>query len=420
MSSAIRKESGSQHTATQTTELQGCRLAVIWMDWYAYHVARFLGLESAPSLSGRVAGIEMVGGVGFHAGLKFREDLPAGIAVDTLLPDSSWQQASKWRLAQLVWQRLSTLDPEAVLVPGYYTLPALAAAAWARLHGRRSILMTESTNYDHVRVGWKEALKRVVIRLCFNWAVAGGKDHVTYLRELGFPADRIAGCYDVVDNAMFNEGTAALRNSATPAQFGLPDSPYFVYVGRHAPEKNVRQLLESWIAYRNGGGSWPLVLVGNGPEHQELRLAAENCPYASDVFFPGLKSSRELLPFYAFAGCFVLPSTREPWGLVVNEAMASSLPVIVSDRCGCAADLVKDGSNGLLFDPSQLGQLAQALTRIASLQHGDLEQMALMSATRIRAYSPQRFGAEVARIVDAPSAAPHANTAERAMAEGVR
>ena len=276
--------------------------------------------------------------------------------------------------------------------------------------------MTESTNYDHVRVGWKEALKRVVLRLCFNWAVAGGKDHVSYLRELGFPADRIAGCYDVVDNAMFRDGTAALRESATPEQFGLPGSPYFVYVGRHAPEKNVRQLIDSWISYRNGGGSWPLVLVGDGPEHNALRHVANASPYASDVYFPGLKSSRELLPFYAFAGCFVLPSTREPWGLVVNEAMASSLPVIVSDRCGCAADLVEAGSNGFLFSPSQPEQLTQALNRIASLERAELHSMALGSAARIRAYSPQRFGAEVAQIVDAPPA----NTAERAMAEGVR
>ena len=78
----------SQAGAAHTPASPGpCRLAVIWMDWYAYHVARFLGLESAPSLSGRVAGMELVGGVGFHTGLKFREDLPPGIAVDTLMPN---------------------------------------------------------------------------------------------------------------------------------------------------------------------------------------------------------------------------------------------------------------------------------------------------------------------------------------------
>ena len=55
---------------------QGCRVAVIWIDWYPYHVARFRGLMSAPSLRGGVVGIELVGGVGVHQGLKFRDLLP--------------------------------------------------------------------------------------------------------------------------------------------------------------------------------------------------------------------------------------------------------------------------------------------------------------------------------------------------------
>ena len=312
------------------------RVAVIWIDWYAYHVARFRGLNAAPALAGKVAGIELVGGVGVHKGLKFREPLPADLTIQTLMPDASWREADKGRLSRMLWQKLNELDPEVVLVPGYYTLPAIVAALWARLHRRASVLMTESCAFDHSRSWWKEKLKSLGMRLLFNWAVSGGKAHVSYLHELGFPQDRIVGFYDVVDNDMFSRGAYAERLRSA-AEAGLPAEPYFLYVGRLAEEKNAMTLLKSWIAFRKEGGTWPLMLVGDGPERPALEAAAAATPFGRDVYFPGLRSSRELLPYYAHAGCFVLPSTREPWGLVVNEAMAAGLPVLVSERCGLRA-----------------------------------------------------------------------------------
>jgi glycosyltransferase involved in cell wall biosynthesis len=292
-----------------------------------------------------------------------------------------------------------------VLVPGYYTLPGIAAALWARVHRVPSILMTESCAFDHTRTGWKERLKSLVLRILFDWAVTGGTAHVAYLRELGFPANRITGFYDVVDNELFLEGTQALRadSAVSPRSFALPVTPYFLYVGRLAREKNVYTLLASWNDYRKAGGTWPLVLVGDGPEAARLKAAALECAHPDDVYFPGLKSSRDLLPYYAFAGCFVLPSTREPWGLVVNEAMASSLPVLVSDRCGCAPDLVQSGVNGYLFDPRDGVALAALLARFEQLGRPQHEAMAHASAEIIRSFSPQRFGHSIASITSSGS-----------------
>ncbi len=377
-----------------------CRVAVIWIDWYPYHAARFRGLDSAPSLHGNVVGIELVGGVGVHKGLKFREALPAGLAVETLMPEASWLEANKPELARLLWRRLSALDPEVVLVPGYYTLPAIAAAVWARVHRRTSVLMTESTAADHRRSWWKELPKRLALRALFGWAVTGGKAHVAYLRQLGFPADRVAGCYDVVDNAMFREGAVALRAERESAPVR---SPYFLYVGRLAQEKNVAGLLKSWCAYRQAGGSWPLVLCGDGPERGALDAAAAQSGFREEVIFPGLKTSRALLPFYAHAGCFVLPSTREPWGLVVNEAMAAELPVLVSDRCGCAVDLVADGGNGFTFDPASQEALTALLLRMDGASAEVRAEMGRRSGEIIGRFTPQGFGEAIAAVADGRS-----------------
>ncbi len=372
-----------------------CRVAVLWIDWYPYHVARFSGLQTNPVLQEEVVGIEFVGGIGVHKGLKFREELPQHLPVETLMPDASWASVGKAELARLVWRRLDQLQPEVVLVPGYYTLPAVAAAVWARAHGRISVLMTESTAADHQRTWWKELPKRLALRTLFDWAVTGGQAHVAYLRQLGFPANRIVGCYDVVDNEMFRAGALALREEhATESA----RSPTFLYVGRLAEEKNVGGLLESWLGYREQGGSWPLVLCGDGPERAHLEAKAAATPFADEVIFTGLKTSRDLLPYYAEAGCFVLPSTREPWGLVVNEAMAAELPVLVSNRCGCSLDLVQEGLNGFTFDPRHPAALQQLLLRIAEMSKAERTQMGRRSGEIIQQFSPAGFGEAIASI----------------------
>jgi 1,2-diacylglycerol 3-alpha-glucosyltransferase len=386
-----------QKTTPQVTDVtQSCAVAVIWIDWYAYHVGRFRGMQASASLQDRVRGIELVGGVGVHAGLKFREPLPEDVSVETLMPGSSWHEVSKSELSIKLWKYLTQLDPDVVLVPGYYTLPGITAAVWAKLNQRKSVLMTESTADDHQRVWYKEWFKGFLINTLFDWAVTGGKAHVRYLRQLGFVEDRIANFYDVVDNRIYRDRTALLRNES-PSNYGLP-SPYFIYIGRLAPEKNIEGLIAAWLQYRQNGGTWPLVLVGDGPSSSALRESAAASTYAQDIHFAGQKSSEALPTYYAFAGCFVLPSTREPWGLVVNEAMASGLPVIVSDRCGCAEDLVVHGVNGFIFNPFDQGQLAQCLTAIEALGETGCLAMGKHSSSIISGYTSEKFGDEIARL----------------------
>jgi 1,2-diacylglycerol 3-alpha-glucosyltransferase len=386
--------------AVSRISVRKCQAAVLWIDWYAYHLSRFRALCEHPELQGCVAGLEMVGGTGVHTGLKFREEIPVDMPVTTIFPDCDWSRVSKWKLASAIWEHLDRLNPSAVLVPGYYNVPALAAALWSKLKGRRTILMTESTEADHHRVWWRELLKQVLVRSLFDWAIAGGKAHRRYLQKLGFPAKRIARFYDIVDNNFFRTRAGADRIRYRAHDFGLPDH-FFLFVGRLAEEKNVEGLLTAYLNYRDSGGTKSLVLVGGGPLEARLRQIASKSIYASDVYFEGLKNSQELSPYYAFADCFVLPSTREPWGLVVNEAMAAGLPVIVSKACGCAEDLVIEGENGFLFDSANVQELAGQLRAIESLGPFELRAMGRRSSEIISCYSPEAWADEVARVVRA-------------------
>ncbi len=364
--------------------------AVIWIDWYPYHIARLRALgESA-------VGIELVGGAGVHRQM-FRSERRAGARILTLLPEANWHDAGRLALAAAVWKRLSRIAPSAVFVPGYDTLPALAAALWGKLHRRRTVLMTESSRTDHPRSPGKEALKRTLLSLLFDRAIAGGKPQARYLRELGFAAERIAQRYDVVDNAFYAEHADRARSSGRPPAFSVPED-YFLYAGRLSPEKNVDGLVRGYAAYRRRGGRSSLVIAGDGPAASLLKEQARNSGFGADICFVGMKTADELGLYYAFARCFILPSTREPWGLVVNEAMAAGLPVIVSIRCGCVEDLVRHGKNGLIVAPDRPGELCDAMLWIDA-DPARRQAMGQESRRIIAQYSPEAWAAEVARVV---------------------
>ena len=141
-----------------------------------------------------------------------------------------------------------------------------------------------------------------------------------------------------------------------------------------------------------GGGNapWNLVILGDG------RLKADLCRLISDlrldaqVHLPGFKQYEELPVYYALAKAFVHASTTEQWGLVVNEAIASGLPVIVSDRCGCAPELVQ--GNGFAFDSTDQHELASRLLEMASLSDHDLRQFGEASRRIAQRFGPELFG----------------------------
>lgn len=385
-----------------------CLVAVIWIDWYAYHVARLRALASHPLLRDHVAGIELVGGAGVHGKLVFRAAERDGLPITTLLPSSGWTEAGQKRLARLVWAKLNELRPETVLVPGYYTLPAIAALLWARLHAKRAILMTESTRDDHPRKPFVEFAKGAILSRAFHAAITGGKRQAAYAKDLGFRAANIAGLYDVVGNEYFAEQADYHRERTQRRDWNLPER-FFLYVGRLSAEKNLAALIDAFAAYRQQGGSLSLVLVGDGPQASALRRQAEQLGVAEHVVFAGLKDSREIGPYYAFAEWFVLPSLLDPWGLVVNEAMAAGLPVLVSDRCGCSDDLVEDGHNGFRFDPTQQTALLQALLRTSELTALQRAAMAEKSREIISRYSPRLWAEEVVRIAGITNSSNHSH-----------
>jgi len=110
-------------------------------------------------------------------------------------------------------------------------------------------------------------------------------------------------------------------------------------------------------------------------------------------------------PSYGLAEAFLHVSTTEQWGLVVNEAMAAGLPVVVSRRCGCAAELVSQGVNGFAIDPYDVAEIADAMYQIAA-DSCDRATLGQASRRLIARWAPDRFALNLTAAAEAGLAAP--------------
>ena len=265
--------------------------------------------------------------------------------------------------------------------------------------------MTDSTRDDAKRSRLRERIKRTIVSQ-FDAALAGGAPQVRYIRELGLPDDRIFTPYDVVDNDFFARGAAAVRSDPGGCRHlpGLASgSPFFLASGRFIERKNFGNLIKAYGAYRSldhDGAPWELVILGDGPERSHLAALADAIAPGSGITFPGYRQINEITAYYGLAGAFVHPAKVEPWGLVVNEAMAAGLPVLVSRSAGAAEDLVSDGVNGFRFDPGDPVAIAIAMLRV-SASDADREEMGRQSVARIALWTPERFAEGLWRAVAA-------------------
>jgi glycosyltransferase involved in cell wall biosynthesis len=193
---------------------------------------------------------------------------------------------------------------------------------------------------------------------------------------------------------LFSRSGKTVREKADRlrSQLALPER-YFLYVGRLVRPKGVLDLLEAYASLPVELRSQvSVVLAGNGPMRPELESLAREI-YPGEVQFAGFVHRDDLPNYYSLAECLVLPTHSDTWGMVVNEALASGLPVICSDVAGCAADLVQ--SNGRLVACGDVRQLANAMQEISS-DEALRGRMSQASEILGQSYSPEICAAGLA------------------------
>lgn len=366
-------------------------IAILWQRFGPYHLAR---LRGTCGFFQQVHGIE-VAGRDHYAWNPVQGEFP--FHRTTLFRDRDYESLPKTELVRAVRNHLDEIQPDAVAINGWSVPEAMAALGWCRKHGRIAILMSETFTPSRSRI--KEWVKKRRVRK-FDAAIVGGAWHREYLNRLGFPVHKIAIGYDAVDNEFFARGADQARSAADALrrQYGLPDK-YFFANTRFLPRKNIHGLLTAYAEVASKVDGWELVISGSGQMESEWKRVAQELEIADRVRWCGFLQYEQLPTYYGLAACFVHPAHEEPWGLVVNEACAAGLPVIVGNRVGAACELARQGENGYVVDSKSQTQLGNALLQMAAATEAERQAMGACSRRLVNELTPERFGSSLRELI---------------------
>jgi glycosyltransferase involved in cell wall biosynthesis len=232
------------------------------------------------------------------------------------------------------------------------------------------LLREEMSQFSTQRSSLRQSLKRLGMagldRLVTAYLAIGSANR-EYYRAHGVADSRIFMMPYAVDNERFGATADAARGERTArkAELGIPaEHPVAALSARLIEEKAPADLISAWQLFteRIAPERRPFLLViGDGPLRSRLEGMAKGL---DSVRFLGFRNQQELPLLYAMADLLVLPSVREPWGLVVNEAMAAGCAILASDRVGAARDLVREGVNGAVFRAGSISELAGRLEQL--------------------------------------------------------
>ena len=259
-----------------------------------------------------------------------------------------------------IYGRMSELRPDALWIHGYASLNALQGILAANALGIPVLLRAEIWLGDRPRSPLKLAAKSLLLRSlsrALDAVLPIGTLNAAYWQHY-FPAVPQFPMPYAVDNDWFAARAAAADPTALRDELNLdPDRPVILFASKLQPRKHADHLLaafrslinpgapgldsETWVRVSGDIHQLPyLVLAGDGEERAHLERQAADLGITDHVRFAGFRNQSELPAFFRLATVFVLPSRHEPWGLIVNEAMASGCPVIVSSDVGCHPDLI--------------------------------------------------------------------------------
>ena len=264
-------------------------------------------------------------------------------------------------------EALAKAKPEVVVCGGYSYVAMWQALRWARKRLIPVFLWSESNAQDRRRATLPiEFLKKAFLRGSSGFIVPG-KSAREYLKVFGVPERAIFTAPNAVDNDFFAEAAAAARrgDAALREKLGLPER-YYLFVGRMISGKGIFELLQAYgqldptVRERIG-----LMYVGEGAGREACEKQAAEIR-SGRIGFRGFLHREELAVYYGLAECLVFPTFSDPWGLVVNEAMACGLPVIATSVAGCTSDLVQDGANGRVVEAGDVGALSAAMREMAT------------------------------------------------------
>lgn len=357
-------------------------VAIISPAPFYYHVSLYRALEADSKINLTVyyCSDETIKGVDVEKtylvkGRFSEEDLLEGYKYRFLKNYSPSPSYLKWPFGLInfgVWREIKNGNYDAVILQAWTNITWWAAFLACIRFKTPFFFMTDANVMpEQYRSKSKKFIKKKLLNFLFKRTygfLSSGKANRDFYEYYGAEPAKIRDFYfswgyeEILGKS---EKITAQRNFVRQS-LNLKEEDFVVlYVGRLSDEKNPQLLLEAFG--KIAGKNKKLLFVGEGPLKKELQARAKNMGLEERVCFAGFQPRELVLNFYAAADIFVLPSKRETWGIVVNEAMCFGLPVITSDQVGAFPDLVKEGVSGFVFPSGDSGRLAELIEKVMNM-----------------------------------------------------
>lgn len=300
--------------------------------------------------------------------------LDYGNLAPEFLPGKQWRPSGQVNPFSYKWNpgianTLTAWKPDVVILSGYVHPTMWRAARWCIRNGVPYGVSCETSARSSTTTGWRWAVKRAIsgwLVRAMRFGLPVGREAADYLRAFGptnAPMHYFPNTPDTTPIVAEAERLAASGGEpALRAELGIPaDAPILLFVGRLIDAKRPLDTIRAFLD-APGAEKAALVIVGDGDQMALLREAAKGDPRI--IFTGWLKDPARIAGLMSISTAMLLPSSHEPWGAVVNEAMAAGTPVISSDRVGAATELVQDGENGYLVSVGDVAGITNAIAKL--------------------------------------------------------
>lgn len=302
---------------------------------------------------------------------------------DCLFPDQSDSDLTKHQIKDKIFSKLDQVAPDVVIGGSIVFYSGALGLRWAK-HNKKKFIMFDDAKPSWVKRNFiVQGVKNLITNQIDALWLPSAEYDAEYTRLYSKSKIKYLYGYDCIDNDLFRvDGEKRVDNKK------------IITVSRLVEKKNVKSLLGAWKYVEDNDDSYSLIIVGDGPLLAELQGYQVSLGLKR-VNFMGVTANEDIPRALFGADAFVSPSLYESWGLVVNEAMAAGLPVLLSTKINAAFTLLKDGENGYLFDPYEAGILQKKLLEFIRLPDAVKKKMSLKSLELISKMDFNYMGTEL-------------------------
>lgn len=297
---------------------------------------------------------------------------------------------------------LEAFDPGALLVFGWSFQSHLKVMRYFK--GRRTVIVRGDSTLMDPSPFYKEWARNLFLRWVYryaDYALYTGQENYAYYKKMGMKDSQLVYGPHAIDNDRFSGGAEVNETEALSLrnELAIPlEAVVFLFAGKLEEKKAPDLLLQAFVETGLQQKAW-LLVIGNGALEKSLK---EKYGHFGTVRFMDFQNQSRMPVIYRLADVFVLPSRGpgETWGLAVNEAMACGRAVLVSDRCGCAADLVTPGLNGYSVKAGDVEDLRSRLQMLAA-DKAALRTMGEASVRKIADFSYGKIADSLEKLLSA-------------------